>query len=649
MDGNGAIDVTIKNLTLREGATSLIGDDDYVDLSGGAIVQGEYVDEVNLILDSARFVDNDAEYAGGAIFLLEGSVEIIGRTVFSGNQARAGGAITVAQGNNNIDFEFPIVGPIPDYPNAVMISGNAAFLSNSATEDGGDGPLVSYGGAILIGEGSFAITGTATFTDNIAAGSGGAISSPIIYSAPDSTMDFEGNIAGENGGAIAGFLYGGYGPYGFGFSWLLGDANFDGNQAYGFGGAAAQWAFFGLGQSNLTFTNNSSGQNGGAIAAFGAIFGLNFYYGDGVSAGGSVIFDGNVAAGDGGAVNVEVFGKAAENEMIFTNNSAGLDGGGLWLSGSIYQSLSGLYFSNNQAINGGAIYSNDQVYITNSTFFENRASQEGGAVFARQDGSEATFSTFLDNTAAITGEDIPGQSIYTSGRFKLFGNIFANTLNDLPQLGEGIGGGTPEFVDLGGNMFNTSADSGEFNHPLSRYVSISELSIASSPSQDSRYPESTPVLSISPASLAVDAVDLNALTASIEQLARPLPQIDQRGVERTGIFDAGAYEAGVKEEIIVVAPKVVLPAAPTRISVKTMGKKTIRIDWALPTSAGTGKIVKYEVWRNGQKIATIDSNKRYFIDKGLDPNQSYAYRIVSVGTQGSSVKSTTSTAIYPKR
>lgn len=565
------------------------------------------------IFGTANFTSNTSLGDGGALYLYNGSLYVQGTANFTGNYADdRGGAIYLTEGSASI-----------------APSGIATFNGNSADN----------GGAIYLQNGGIAIAGTATFTNNEAFLDGGAIHSEDQVSI-SGTVTFTGNDSGLNAetGGDGGAVY-----VDSNFVVYSGNVTFNSNTADSGGGLFAEGSLVFLGDTSGTFTNNSAEIYGGAAMAFQVL-------GEGDV---SVTFSGNSAVQEGGALFSYVVNSPESIRFSFIDNSA--DRGGAINSTLAF--MAGDYFGGNFAqSDGGAIYANSQVAILNSTFFENTAGDEGGAILTLNNGSEVVFSTFVNNSAAPAGEDTPGQSIYTSGSFKLFGNIFASNNSDLPHLGEGRGAGTPEFIDLGGNLSTAAADATELNNDASKIVTYAELTLADSPAVDGDYPNSTRTIQISTDSLAADAVDLEALAGSIELLnlgEGAIPNIDQRGAARTLKYDAGAYEAGESTyraiaPIIDVAPKVVLPAAPNRVSVKRVGKSALKIEWTAPVTAGTGKIIRYEIYRNGKKIATIPASARSYRDSGLDSQQSYTYRVVTVGTQGKSIKSINSQAVFPR-
>lgn len=646
INSNGALDVTLKNLTLREGYA--FADSSYFSYSrrGGAITHGIYSTEVNLTLDSVDFIENDADLSGGAVYIRTGFIEIKNGSTFTNNQAEYGGAINIVQGTNP-DIDIPFYFPTSDEM-GLLISGDALFSYNAAS-DGDGGAIWATTGIVISGE--------VTFDHNGAQSDGGAIAGLTTVISKTGDVTFNENIAGGMGGAI-GYTFMGEGLIeDESLIWVQGDATFTENVAAA-GGAVAVWALFGIGDSHLVFEDNRSlAESGGAVAAFGVVLGA--YGGAELNEQITVAeFTNNSSAENGGAIWAPIIISDPNNSLSFIGNESYGDGGAIFTYGfgAPYQ-VSNAYFGHNTAGgNGGAISAIERVFVHNSTFFNNSAGLEGGAIFTDNDNSEVILSTFVDNQAPIVDADSPGQSIYSSGTFKLFGNIFASTTSNHAQLGEG-GSGGPEFIDLGANLSTSINDENELTHDKSLIVDYAALTLAAAPSIESGYPRSTPTIQISTDSAAADIIDLQELEASIAQLnfgLGDLPTFDQRGVSRTLRYDAGAYEAGDSTyrsiaPILEIINKVVLPTAPARVAVRSAGKAAFYIEWPMPTTPGTGKIIGYEIYRNGKKIATVSSNTRKYRDTKLDPNQSYTYRIVTIATQGKSIKSISSPSLFPKK
>lgn len=303
-------------------------------------------------------------------------------------------------------------------------------------------------------------------------------------------------------------------------------ATLDGNSTYGI---LTDTGSNTLTVENLRFTNGDA-VDGGAINGYGVIVQNSR-------------FDNNVAFDSGGAISaygVEISDSVFENNealnggavlaqfvsverTTFTNNSAGDSGGAI--AGYAVTEVTSSTFNGNSAFNvGGAIASYGTFTVENSTFFENSTDPGdgyAGGIFSA--GGDITQSTFLDNTANPTG----GQSIGNDGgTLNLRGNIFAGSDSTAPHL---YAGG---IVDQGGNLFTTpEAIEALTSVKPSTQFDLTTLAIFNGATlADNGGPTRTVALySGSPA--------INAVPADPDSLT-----IDQRGVARPAVSDAGAYE-----------------------------------------------------------------------------------------------------------
>ena len=260
--------------------------------------------------------------------------------------------------------------------------------------------------------------------------------------------------------------------------------------------------------TNSTFDNNDA-VYGGAIYAYG------------VSATDSV-FEDNTAA-TGGAI-VSAFTSVGDS--TFTNNTAEDSGGAIYSYGSLFADSS-TFEGNSAFFVGGAIASYGSLDVANSTFVENSTDPTDGLVGAvYTEGGTITQSTFLDNTAGPGA----GQSVGNNGStLTLRGNIFAGA--DATEAH--LYGDPADFVDNAGNLFTTSAATeASLTSPApSTQFDLTTLALFNGATlADNGGPTHTVALwSGSPAINAVPA-DPGSLT------------VDQRGVARPDVSDAGAYE-----------------------------------------------------------------------------------------------------------
>ena len=302
----------------------------------------------------------------------------------------ANGATLTVNGNghtltlsNGAFFNFP-----QNPAAATLVFGNSTTQNITIT-----GGSRSNGGAISgsnVATGtSIPITGSATFLNNRATGNGGAIGFPnlngtLSIGSPGSTVVFTGNTA-LNGGAIddanAALA-------------LSGNATFSGNTATsGSGGAihntGGQSVIIGdSSASNVTFTNNTASQNGGAVFAQNNSIIVN---------GNVTLLNNHAMGGNGGAIDEasnSVSIGSAGSTVIITGNTASANGGAIFSqNNSIIVNGDDVTLSNNRAMggSGGALdeesnsvsigSAGSTVMITGNT-----ATANGGAINSRNTG-----------------------------------------------------------------------------------------------------------------------------------------------------------------------------------------------------------------------------------------------------------------------
>ncbi|MBX9473046.1 choice-of-anchor Q domain-containing protein [Microcella sp.] len=327
---------------------------------------------------------------------------------------------------------------------------------------------------------------------------------------------------------------------------------------------------------------NGSAFDGGAVSAY-AVVAINSVFRDNVAdIGGAVSayglatidswFVGNEAETDfGGAVLAEVvFG---EGSTFDSNISAG--SGGAILAYEVVQLETSTFLDNEADDLGGAIQAYDYVDITNSTFVGNTAGVIGGAIEAPE--GRVTFSTFVNNEAF--GDEGPGEetgdSIASEFGMEVRGNIFASTTST-NHLYTG-----DAFVDLAGNLFTTTEaqeidnlpdpdESTLFGLTMAQIFGSSTPSaadnggpsetvalVSGSPAIDAVPPlEPSPSPSVTFLSEPTDSDPADDRWSDIDTSSAEIPvlepadlevETDQRGEERQGRSDAGAFEFGEAE------------------------------------------------------------------------------------------------------
>ncbi|MGH8562446.1 MAG: right-handed parallel beta-helix repeat-containing protein, partial [Nevskiales bacterium] len=160
--------------------------------------------------------------------------------------------------------------------------------------------------------------------------------------------------------------------------------------------------------SGLTLTNGSTGGDGGAIETDDAKLTIS-----------NCVFSGNVAiAGEGGAIYSDGFySTLTVKDSVFTGNSAGYEGGAIYVDDTSEVAARGVHISNsrfigaNTADEGGAIYLDDvdsPVLIENSVIDGNTAAVSfGGGIAIDDTDNRGTVtirnSTISNNTATTDG------------------------------------------------------------------------------------------------------------------------------------------------------------------------------------------------------------------------------------------------------
>ena len=184
------------------------------------------------------------------------------------------------------------------------------------------------------------------------------------------------------------------------------------NNSASFDGGAIYSSNHGLisfrGNSTTVFSNNS-GFHGGAI--YSSDHGFISFKGNSTT-----MFDNNSVNSFGGAISYDTHGHASFEEKsttVFSNNSAGLDGGAIdCYNGSylLFTVTSNTSFSNNTPDNGGAInFENCSIFFedNSTTLFKDNNALRGGVMFSKYNSSVSfnghSTAMFIDNKATDGG------------------------------------------------------------------------------------------------------------------------------------------------------------------------------------------------------------------------------------------------------
>ena len=393
-------------------------------VSGGAISS----DDSTVSLDgNLSMTNNAAEYIGGALVCSRSDVDVSGAAVWKNKTSLGrGGAIVSFHSNIN-----------------VQVSGYTEFVSNNAA---------FKGGAAYMDNSSLLFNGYAGFTENVAE-SGGALYSDLSVIIQNKATVWKHNSAQMGGGCV--------------YLWnstlhvtSFGTAVYFGNEA-GWGGAIYPLGSILLIDDNVSFTNNSVTDVGGAV----------FGHKPAVNITGRASWDSNMAvnAGGGMALVETTLHMMTGRSSSFSKNIANI-GGGMPIGENAAAVVAGrATFADNHAETGGGIKTTQFSSVDLSgalvAMLGNTALSSGGGMHCesptllRLDGVQ-----FTSNRAGVSGGAI---TTLSAGITRVRATdetdpaIISNCSfsNNAADAGGGffIGGG---FVEITGSLFrnNTAGD-----------------------------------------------------------------------------------------------------------------------------------------------------------------------------------------------
>ena len=280
------VDSEIRGNTVTADRDSNFGRDDETGLGGGLHAEGAQIGLRNVL-----FAENNAEQAGGAIYLEDGATLVDRGSRFVGNSAVAGGAIASLTGLGRDGFRDD--SPNPD-GNGPVVLRSTRFEDNFTADPGepdGSFPVefeyaspvrlaFGDGGALLFrgGQGGVVLDGV-RMTGNQARRDGGAVASEDV-SVFATNLFARDNSAVRNGGAVAVGTSGGY---------RANDSRFLVNTAASGGAVHTAGGAFALRGGQIR--QNAASLEGGGV-----------FYAAGRPLLESVELTRNTAAGDGGAI-----------------------------------------------------------------------------------------------------------------------------------------------------------------------------------------------------------------------------------------------------------------------------------------------------------------------------------------------------------
>jgi hypothetical protein len=413
---SGGADVMISGLSFRGGLSAA---------SGGAIE----VESGNLNLIACSFTGNQAAVSGGAISINDGNLNIE-NCAFSNNLAlgamatNGGGAIVNLGANVDIsetDFHLNTATGAAGSGGAILnLNGGELTISGgNFTEN----TSVRAGGAIEDNSGEFGgvtISGTNMTGNSTGAspGNGGA-----IHITGEGNISISGGMYADNtASAEGGALWNGTGTM------MLNGVSIENNTAAGADADQGGGGVFNAG-GTLTITNSTSITNNQATGT----------------------------SGSGGGILTDVGGSMTIENSTISFNTANRAGGGIEdVSGSAnLSSITNVRFEGNSSGsnpgNGGAIHitGNGNMEISGGTVLNNTASLEGGGLWNGTGTMTIINVSINGNTASGDDASNGGGGVFNAGGTV---NIMAGTVIDANIADGASGSGGAIFNDVGGTL-----------------------------------------------------------------------------------------------------------------------------------------------------------------------------------------------------
>ena len=355
--------------------------------SGGAIYNNKGYLEVN----ESTLQENQAGFAGGAIFTFGNTTTRVNGSTITGNTAPTGGGVYIYHGG--------------------LLSIDGSTISENIAGNSGGGINLDGGAELTVNDSLFA--------SNEAGRHGGGIfkdSGIVKHPTTITATTFENNTADWSGGGV--------------FIWrtplTITDSIFNNNHADEYGGGLGyqDYEAYPVTISNTTFLNNSALWDGGGIHFSGDLMTINSSsIHDNTAVNGAGIHNGvptdskyisrdsteftitsstvqeNIASGDGGGAFNQGIMTCGESD--FTANQSDHMGGGIHNEGSV--EILGCTFDKNKTGDDGGGLNNLNVAEIRGSDFTNNASERGAGVASTDGTVEISDSTLIDNQAKGQG------------------------------------------------------------------------------------------------------------------------------------------------------------------------------------------------------------------------------------------------------
>ncbi len=399
---------------------------------------GVYVDASQLRLERCELSDNQAEQ-GGALYVEAGEVELVDCTL-EDNVARShGGAVRLRDGASLSASGTTL------QRNVSSGRGGAVSIEDSDSTWSGcimlDNSAATGGGAMhLSGQLVSGSSVDATIDGNTATGAGGGIWA----------WDHDLTLSGEITDNLCPDTEAGGGVYASSLDLLLSGVSISGHRAASGGGVYATSGST-VTVSASTLTDNQAVEHGGglyssgAVAISGSSFSANaagdqgggLYVTEADATVSSTTFEGNSAAGAGGAALVRAGSLDLSGGSSVRGNSAA-QGGGVCILGSgdadarLYASY-GSFTDNEASSSGGGLYADSiaATTLSGTSFTSNSSGGWGGGLYLLDIGA-----VWLNGIQVADNDALQGGGLYLAS---LAGTIKSSQISGNSALGEGGG------------------------------------------------------------------------------------------------------------------------------------------------------------------------------------------------------------------
>ncbi len=190
--------------------------------------------------------------------------------------------------------------------------------------------------------------------------------------------------------------------------------------------------------NNIRVTGGSSASNGGGIIANVAGTNINLI---------DVELDNNTAVSDGGAIYL-LNGTLTATNVTFSNNSAGGNGGAILGGTASTSTITASQFENNSATSaGGAIFNEGDMSIMDTTINASTAGV-GGGIFNAGSGSLDVGSSTLSNNSATSSQVTAGGAMGGAGEINVFNSTISGNSAVGNGGGIGLTGGAARLNNV---------------------------------------------------------------------------------------------------------------------------------------------------------------------------------------------------------